>query len=120
MLLKYRLGHIPTELKMKCKRFYKRASEEYNFGFCYALPLVVVTPVDLGVNENPQPLVDANQVTTSLQQGLLRPPRSTENKFLEETAEEGLPQQLPLGITATASRSAGAPKAVRHGSGEDA
>ncbi|KAM6489292.1 hypothetical protein JOM56_015193 [Amanita muscaria] len=47
VLLKYRLGP---------KRYCNRASEE----FFYA-PQVVVTAVDpAGVNENPQPLVDAN------------------------------------------------------------
>ncbi|KIL55120.1 hypothetical protein M378DRAFT_18228 [Amanita muscaria Koide BX008] len=55
--------HLPTELKRKYKRFCKRASEEYNFSFCYALPPVVVTSVDLVG-------------------GSLRPPQSTENKLL--------------------------------------
>ncbi|KIL55888.1 hypothetical protein M378DRAFT_173208 [Amanita muscaria Koide BX008] len=105
-LFKYRLGPIPTELKMEYRRYCERASCSYNhLDFFYAPPptwhIVVVTPVDpVGVNGNPQPLVDANPDSNVVD-------------------EAGLVDHGRRSTTATASRAAGAAKAVRYGSGED-
>ncbi|KAM6489275.1 AAA domain containing protein [Amanita muscaria] len=93
-LLKYRLGPILTELKRKYKRFCKRASEEYNFDFFP--PEVAVTPVDpVGINGNPQPLVDANPDGNIIvdEAGIAETTAVNGGQVAGETTEAGLQQQ---------------------------
>ncbi|KAM6492651.1 hypothetical protein JOM56_012375 [Amanita muscaria] len=73
----------------------------------FALPPVVVTPVDLvGVNENPQPLVHVDPGGNVADEVGIAETTAVNGKQVAGETTEGLPQQLPLAIAATASRSA--------------
>ncbi|KAM6492656.1 hypothetical protein JOM56_012380 [Amanita muscaria] len=86
-------------------KFPHDGQEEYNFGFCYALPPVVVTPVDLvGVNGNPQPLVDVipggNIINVVDEAGIAETIAVSGKQVAGETTEEDSAfRRAPYGLT---------------------